>query len=144
MRVLLFALMLVLLPVPGWMGDAMAMPSDCNHALMQPASAVADTHPTNTVTQSAPGTAFAPCCGAADAAPAGYAGVPAAQDGSNAGPCSSDGGCGYAGCQLSQTAALAVTSAAMAYGTPTQLLRPAGAMLFASAIAAPRLKPPIA
>lgn len=137
MRLLLLALMIALLPLRGWVGDVMAMemPAGLPFATNNIAThadttaAIGHIHVNSEASHT-------PCHGHDSAA------VDARAD--NAGSHDNPGQCSHcSACQICHTVAV-TTFVRLAVDTALpHLLWPAGGLQFASAIPAPRLKPPI-
>ena len=138
MRVLLFALMIALLPLRGWVGDAMAMPANAGHCSeMQAAAHTTHSMGARDQFDANSGATHANCLSPAGASTHASTGN-AAQMGNADDQC-----CTPSACQICHT--LALTGAVRLNVGAAEPSRPwpAGAMQFASAVTTVGLKPPI-
>lgn len=137
MRPLFFALMIALLPLRGWMGDAMAMEmaSQQIFAMQSIASNEESTGASGHlhVNSEEPHTE---CHGHAGAAA--DVNVSESPDSAMHDHCNTCGAC-----QICHTIAVTAMTGMMVESAMPHVLRPAGGIQFASAVSAPHLKPPI-
>lgn len=139
MRLLLLALMIALLPLRGWVGDTMAMEMALRHSFATK-NVAGDTDTTRAkghldVNSEVPHTQ---CLDHVSAAADVSVSASESQDHAAHVQCTS-----CSDCQICHTVALTAATAAIADASLPHLLWSAGGMQFASAVPAPRLKPPI-
>jgi hypothetical protein len=139
MRLLLLALMIALLPLRGWVGDAMAteMAFSQSFATKNVAGDEDATRATGHFHVNS-GVPHTECHGHTGAAGDVRAEASAPQDHAAHGQCTS-----CSACQICHTVALTAATANTADVSLPHQLRPAGGIQFASAVSAPYLKPPI-
>ena len=139
MRVLLFALMIALLPLRGWVGDAMAMPANAGHcSAMQTVAHNAPSTGANGQFDTNSRASHANCLDPAGASAHASADTAAQPGDTDDGQC-----CTPSACQMCHTLALTGAVRLNAGAGQPPLPWPAGAMQFASAVPAVGLKPPI-
>ena len=145
MRILLLALMIILLPLRGWMGDVMALEMATSKvvAINKIAAHAYSTGSRGQLAINSP--EIQPACpGHTEAAMAmnqnvsSDANAPDSQNPATHGQCSD-----CSACQICHSVALTAATPLLAALAQPHPLRPASSLQFASATTAPRLKPPI-
>lgn len=139
MRLLLLALMIALLPLRGWVGDAMATEMALGHSFATK-NVATEIYVKRTASHLdvASEVQHTECHGHAGAAGDVSTNAPESQDNANHDHCSN-----CSACQICHTIAAIAMTDMMAESAMPPVLRPAGGIRFASTVAAPHLKPPI-
>lgn len=139
MRLLLLIFMIALVPLRGWAGDTMVLDMAAKQmtAINNIATPALSTPATGLFYQNT-ASIHPDCVGHLDAANDAVSAAPVAADKPDDGQCKTCGAC-----QMCHTAALSASIDTAVATTPQHLKRPLGSTLFASALTALRLKPPI-